>query len=678
VVNPADNEGVRSTAPVFAIVGLLLGLPIDSGAVPPSLPRLVPEPRSLTLGAGYAQLSARWEIVLVDSNAVDADAAAGLVEDVRTRFGWDWRVTSTPTARNIIAIANGKVSASLPNPEQAYTLEVSPTHIELSAPTAQGRYYGIQTLRQLVRGATAPRLPCMAIEDSPELKWRGVSDDISRGQMSTISNFEEIIAHLAYYKINLYGLYLEDVLARGYLSTGLTASDLERIARAAERHHVTVVPILQCFGNNPMVLEGYASPWFRNAPWLERSLSPRSPTGLVSPLPSSSTRALLATIDTLTAHLSSPWLNIGGDELFTFGLEDPRPVANDGSTHLELAHYLADQLTLRYRRVPMIYGDVLAKPLVMDRLRRDVVVVDWNDDPDQSYASIQRLHDAGFERVFVNSGLWTWNTFYPDFDRAFRNVAAFTDTGKAHGIMGAFAASRGENGSENLRTNNWPGYAFAAATEWQPAAPTVDHFLDAFANVEYGAPGAALSEVVRLLGWRDLGPTDYTDRAVHRLPRIRLAGFAHNLRMTNLALQMDQAVRGIDRNVSRVLFHRGTLDGMRLAARRFLLYADRELALQSMAEQLGDLEIRDLPAARQRAIVATLTRLADVNRAVIVDFQRLWIDTNRPGALDYNVNRLARQTDEYESLLRQARDGTLRVWKPGQPPARIGEVASSP
>lgn len=643
-------------------------------------PLLVPEPRSIMSATGHAALSSQWEIVLVDSNAVDLDAAAALAEDVRIRFGWSWPITARPSGRSAVTIRPGRPLTPLPNPDQGYALEVRSTGIDVTGRTAQGRFYGIQTLRQLVRGTPTPRLRCVSIEDAPELAWRGVSDDVSRGQLSTIDDFEKIIAHLAYYKINLYGLYIEDVLSpNGDPANGLTLSELDRIARAAARHHITVVPILESFGNNPLVTAGYASPWFRYFPWFDRILSPRSRSGRVSPLPASSTRALLSAMNTLAARLPSPWLHIGGDEHFTFGLQDARAIAADGSTHLELAHYLTEHLATEHRRQTMVYGDLLAKPLILDRLRRDLVVVDRNYSAPKD-SSIRKLHEAGFEKVFVDGGLWTWNTFYPDFDNAFHNVAAFTDSGKVRGILGAFASAWGDNnGSENLRSNNWPGYAFGAATAWGRLAPETTGFLEAFAAVEYGARAVGLAEAVQLVGWRDLGAVDHTGRAVHRMPRVQPAGTAHLVRMTNLAVQMQQALRVIDQAEARVLFNRETLGGIRLAARRFLLHADRELTMHVIAGQLGEGTIRDLPKPRHRAIVRDLERLAAINQSVVEELQRLWLQANRRGALDVNVERLRRQGEEYQALLTRAGDGTLAVWKPGQHPRSADiEVASTP
>jgi N-acetyl-beta-hexosaminidase len=58
--------------------------------------------------------------------------------------------------------------------------------VVIAGATADGRFHGAQTLRQLMRSNADGALPRLAIRDWPALEWRGISDDISRGQMSTL------------------------------------------------------------------------------------------------------------------------------------------------------------------------------------------------------------------------------------------------------------------------------------------------------------------------------------------------------------------------------------------------------------------------------------------------------------------------------------------------------------
>ena len=76
--------------------------------------------------------------------------------------------------------------------EEGYHLLVRETHIEISAPTTNGVFYGIQSLRQLLpveienlkkSAAPAWKIPCCEIIDSPRFPWRGTPWSRPQGWM---------------------------------------------------------------------------------------------------------------------------------------------------------------------------------------------------------------------------------------------------------------------------------------------------------------------------------------------------------------------------------------------------------------------------------------------------------------------------------------------------------------
>ncbi len=54
-------------------------------------------------------------------------------------------------------------------------------------------------------------MPCVRIEDRPALRWRILSDDVSRGPLPTMRYFEERIRTIAAFKMNGYSPYMEHV-----------------------------------------------------------------------------------------------------------------------------------------------------------------------------------------------------------------------------------------------------------------------------------------------------------------------------------------------------------------------------------------------------------------------------------------------------------------------------------
>ncbi|HYE57192.1 MAG TPA: glycoside hydrolase family 20 zincin-like fold domain-containing protein, partial [Rhodothermales bacterium] len=70
--------------------------------------------------------------------------------------------------------------------EEGYALHVSDSEILVAANTTRGLFYGAQTLVQMLRAYDRDaRLPAVHVVDWPDLKIRGLMDDISRGPIPT-------------------------------------------------------------------------------------------------------------------------------------------------------------------------------------------------------------------------------------------------------------------------------------------------------------------------------------------------------------------------------------------------------------------------------------------------------------------------------------------------------------
>src|SRR5690606_23013754 len=88
-----------------------------------------------------------------------------------------------------------------------------PDRIIVASGTPTGVFYGVQTLKQLLRAyAHDSRLPAMKVVDWPDLRYRGTMDDISRGPVPTLSYMKEQIRRMAELKLNVFTHYVEHVV----------------------------------------------------------------------------------------------------------------------------------------------------------------------------------------------------------------------------------------------------------------------------------------------------------------------------------------------------------------------------------------------------------------------------------------------------------------------------------
>ena len=101
---------------------------------------------------------------------------------------------------------------------EAYALQVTPQAVMLTASTAPGLFYGVQTLRQLLPPAIeSPQkvsraqwtLPCVTIQDAPRYAWRGMMLDVSR-HVFPKAFIKDFIDLLALHKLNTLHWHLVD------------------------------------------------------------------------------------------------------------------------------------------------------------------------------------------------------------------------------------------------------------------------------------------------------------------------------------------------------------------------------------------------------------------------------------------------------------------------------------
>ena len=670
---------------------------------------LVPMPREVDLRTGAAALGPEW--VVSSTGADDGEAARLLAGEAASCYRWTWRFVGAGNRPRAIELRAITPPADAPAlfAEQGYTLDITRERMVISGATAQGRLYGVQTLRQLMRAHPDGAIPCLRIRDYPAMAWRGVSDDISRGQVSTVADFKDIIRQLAYYKLNLYQLYIEDMFlfeasrTSGEQRGALTGSELAQLVEEGRRNHVVVSPIFETLAHQERLLDleehrrfaaddatgsgpGAWEPLRSAARSLFRRLVPQRADETAAPAAFSAhdpraLRFVQSLVDEIAVVTRGPFFHIGGDEW-------QPPAATGASTAASVSGVraygrylgsLARHLEDHYGCRAMVYGDViLERPDAARDLPRDVVVVDWHYDPQDSFPSLGRLEREGFRDVIVSPGLWTWRTFYPNYARAFRNVAAFAQAGKREGAIGCVTAAWGDGGAENLRENNWAGYAFSAAAAWEPGVPSEQQFLRRFVAAHYGIDSPALSRAERLLGWQEFERIGWAGRLYHRALPIRPRRESTVRRMVALEADMLEAEQDLDASEAGVRFHRDHLAAARHCARRYRYVAERELALDGAGRMLEGRTAAQLTPAERERMALGLDRLAATSDSLQAEFARLWVTHNRPEGLEPNARRMAKQGAMLRRLSALARLGRLEVDRTYSDMQALGVVDDEP
>ncbi|GAF71953.1 unnamed protein product, partial [marine sediment metagenome] len=83
---------------------------------------------------------------------------------------------------------------------EEYTFSITQERITIGHSSPAGAYYGFVTLCELMKVHRAA-VPCVDITDGPRMPVRAITDDISRGQISTLDDFKSIVKRLSLFKI---------------------------------------------------------------------------------------------------------------------------------------------------------------------------------------------------------------------------------------------------------------------------------------------------------------------------------------------------------------------------------------------------------------------------------------------------------------------------------------------
>ena len=428
---------------------------------------ILPAPKEVRLESGSMMI--KPSTVIFITHEEDRGAAESLRQEIGDRVGLkisiQLRATARSEAGNIVLrrkddrdrdrdnernvpAPKGKDSAA-PAPElasQGYVIHVTESGVVVEGETAQGVFYGVQTLRQLIRQKAPQRndleVPALDLRDWPSMEWRGVSDDISRGPIPTLEYLKMQIRTLAEYKINLLGFNMEHVFdfksaplvspreaAEGDRAA-LTASEIQELVSYGAKYFITILPEQQAFGHLHQFLKYEIYSDLAETPH-GHVLTPTNPQTY------DFIRQIYGEIIPL---FLGPFFHIGSDETFELGLGRTKALAaQQGLGRVYLEHLQKVFEIMRpYNKQLMFWGDIAVKyPELLTILPKQMIAVPWDYDPKPSYESIITPYtDAGL-RVVVAPGAGDWRVIWPDFESAFVNIRNFIRDGQKHNALGA-------------------------------------------------------------------------------------------------------------------------------------------------------------------------------------------------------------------------------------------------
>ncbi len=174
---------------------------------------IIPAPATFSAKSGQFVFKPSTQIVARTPEALKV--ANFFAKEIERATGMALKVGNAGTTNAVVL----KISKAAKGDDEAYTLDVSPTGIVVSAKTAAGLFYGIQTIRQLmppeiysrvpVKEKISWSVPAVKISDSPRFKWRGAHLDCGRHFYSK-QELMRILDAMSWHKLNKFHWHLTE------------------------------------------------------------------------------------------------------------------------------------------------------------------------------------------------------------------------------------------------------------------------------------------------------------------------------------------------------------------------------------------------------------------------------------------------------------------------------------
>lgn len=661
---------------------------------------LVPAPQVMHEAKGSFKLARKGDIFV--SPELKTTGAHQVCMELAQRFDKEWNIRRDNADKCRVKVQLVAKDKALPDlyQTQGYKLSVSPDQIMIEAPSEQGCFYGLQTLRQIIRTSTEKKIPCVRIVDYPIIGMRGFSDDISRGQISNMNHFRQILEHCGYFKLNNYQLYIEDSFEFavspnvGKDHGRLSKAEMAELVAIAKEYHITFTPVFECLGHQDRLLSLQENRLFAELsgpdqePW---SFCPTDPKAI---------DFVKKLIDEMVIATTSPYFHIGGDESADVGSgrsKEAVEASSKGEVHARYFSMLIDHIQKKYNRETMLYSDMLLRhPEALDFMNKDGIIIDWQYfRKDRTYPSLKTLKDAGFKKIVASPGCWNWSTFYPDFHLAFKNALDFGKAAKNENVWGFFNSSWGDNGAECIRESNWPTYALTAAVSWQKKNPEQGAFLKDFCATYYGMHDEEIPRIMEKIGFLEFLERHVPGSMFHQHLRIQLLDPSDVQRYEKLNDRMKEAQNLFDhsKEISSLYTKKSGNDNqldliqkmnlLKSAIERYRFIAQRQLAMHRISTLLAGRKISELPSCEQLEIRQILHDLIGNLISIRNNFEDSWRYFCKWKKVDYNLNRLNGQIEVLYDFLERAEDGTLATYLPRKVrtiwgPEKIPNVPSQP
>lgn len=400
--------------------------------------------------------------------------------------------------------------------KEAYKIEVEQERIKVYASSEQGAFYAIQTFKQIFNEQL---IPCLKIEDYPDLKIRGIMLDISRSKVPTIDTLKELVKLFASIKINHLELYVEgfsfeyesfqDEIAINHNYFSL--KDLKILETFCNERFIDLVPNQNGLGH---MADWLALDQYHNLAECENGFfiwGADRPASTLDVSNSKSIELVKKLYDDMLPHFKSKYFHMNFDEPFELGLGKNKELVDKLGKDQVFIDYFnkLNKHVKTYDKTPLIWGDVLIKyPQSLSKLPKDIIFVDWGYNHQYDFESHAEMLELSEVNFMLAPGTVSWgNILGNDLDMSGSIEHASLACKKHHGL-GMLITDWGDIGHLQYLPVSIPGFIYGGSLAWSSLSK--DDLVAAtenyFKQKGLGSLIIKLSKFIQLEGpYRDYG-----------------------------------------------------------------------------------------------------------------------------------------------------------------------------
>jgi hypothetical protein len=516
--------------------------------------------------------------------------------------------------------------------EEAYIIGIFPDKIVIEGFTDKGVFYGAVSLAQIISQSKTNSIKQQYIADWADLPMRGISEDLSQSQIPTLENFKKIIDQLAWYKLNTYFFYLEDIFsfdnftAIGKDRNPLQKKEVKELVEYAKKRYVDIIPIFETLGNQENILSINQFQHISEFPGANT---------LCIACPFTYTYLELV-LQEIATTFSSEYIHIGGSQTYDVGFGESKLFAQKlgGLDSLHLYHYQkVYQICQQYQKKMIIYGDMLLRyPNNILALPEDVLVFHRPSKKTKVYTQGLTFSKSRLP-FFMSPSAYNTESIFPAELLSFEEIQKESYFSKQYNSKGLITYNKGRIDFQAFKEFLYPTYAWTGHCAWSSDTLGREAIYDSYFNSTYQSNSKELkqlhslfAEAENLVNWDEfwrhpaLSPLDKPEDLPEDLtPLLRKEALLKTVKTSNPIFEMLNAL---------IANQDSTSIQITLLKNQSNLYKLHQHFLKTFASKISmELEIEDLKNNKVQNIFDMIVRVDSITfdlKTLKDEFEIVW------------------------------------------------------